>query len=111
MLDIEDFYQYEERFARRQQIVIDILVSAFISNNEMNSINYIKQDESREKRMQILMEFLFYQALWFGDIFISDNCSCLLVKYSDREKTTLKSVFHTIKLAFKCIGISKILQY
>ena len=59
--------------------------------------------------MQILMEFLFYQALWFGDIFISDNnCSCLLVKYSDREKTTLKSVFNTIKLAFKCIGISKI---
>ena len=93
-----------------KQLVIDILVSAFISNKEMNSINYIvKQDGSRKKRMEILMEFLFFQALWFGDIFISDNnSSCLLVKYSDREKTSLKSVFQRLKLALGCIGILKV---
>ena len=33
-----------------KQIVIDILVSAFISNNEMNSINYIVNKTNLEKR-------------------------------------------------------------
>ena len=93
-----------------KRLVIDILVSAFLPIKEENSINLIvKQDHKRAQRMEILMEYLFEKALYFGEVYISDNeKSCILLKFPHREKTTLKSIIWNIKLATKCIGLTRV---
>jgi len=90
-----------------KQLVSEILVSAFSPLKENNSVNLIvKQDDKRIERMYILMEYLFERAISFGTIFISDNNSaCLLVKFTHREKITLKSIWQDFKLVYGCIGI------
>lgn len=96
--------------ASDKNLVLDILVSAFAPITEDNSINFvIKKGGNRKKRMRVLMSYLFERALLFGDVFISDNeSSCLLVSYSSREKTTLKTVFLELDLALNCIGIMRV---
>lgn len=94
-----------------KKLVSEILVSAFSPLKENNSINLVvKQDENRIERMQVLMEYLFERAISFGEIFISDNNkACLLLKFPHKEKITLKTIILDIKLAFKCIGIERVL--
>ena len=91
-------------------LVTRILTSAFESKNEDNSINYVvKQDDRRLERMAILMEYLFDKSLQFGSIFISDNeKACLLIKYPRRERLTPKTLGLDIRLAVKCIGLSRV---
>lgn len=93
-----------------KNLAIDILVSAFENYSDDNQINLIvKQDEKRLQRMRILMEYLFEEAMEFGEAYISDNKkACLLIKYSDREKLTWNMIKISVKLAFKCIGITRV---
>jgi len=93
-----------------KKLVSDILVSAFSPLKENNSINLVvKQDRKRIERMQILMEYLFERAIRFGEVYISDNNkACILLKFPHQEKTTLRTLFLDIKLAYKCIGIERI---
>ena len=92
--------------------VVDILVEAFASLEEMNSINFIvKQDEKCLERMKILMEYLFDTAIRSGDVFLSDNrASCLLVNYADKNNFSFASLKGKLKLAFKCIGIFRVFK-
>jgi len=93
-----------------KKLVSEILVSAFSPLKEDNSINLvIKQDEKRIERMHILMEYLFERAFCFGEVFISENNkACILLKFTHKEKITLKTILLDIKLAFKCIGIERV---
>ncbi len=93
-----------------KKLVSEILVSAFLPLKENNSINLIvKQDEKRIERMQVLMEYLFERAIYFGEIFISkSNKACLLLKFPHKEKVTLKTILLDIKLVYQCIGIERI---
>jgi hypothetical protein len=77
-----------------KQLVVDILVSAFLPIMEENSINLIvKQDHKRTQRMAVLMDFLFKKALHFGEVYISENNqSCILLKFPHRERTTLRTI-------------------
>lgn len=90
-----------------KKLVSEILVSAFTPLKEKNSINLVvKQDKKRIERMRLLMEYLFEKSFRFGEIFISDNNNaCILLKYPHKEKTSFKTLFLDIQLAFKCIGI------
>jgi ribosomal protein S18 acetylase RimI-like enzyme len=95
-----------------KKLVADILVSAFTPKVERNSINHVvKQDRKRVERMHVLMEYLFERAFYFGEVFISDNNqSCILIKYSYKEKVTLRTIRSDLKLAFKCIGIERVFK-
>ena len=93
-----------------KSLVSNILTSAFESLDQENSINYVvKQDNKRIERMNVLMEYLFDRSMLFGNIFISDNeKACLLIKYPRRERLTLKTLRLDIRLAVKCIGLSRV---
>jgi N-acetylglutamate synthase-like GNAT family acetyltransferase len=93
-----------------KQLVSEILVSAFLSLEESNSINFVvKQDKKRIFRTQILMEYLFEKAIHFGEIYISDNNkACILLKFPHMERITFKTILLDIKLVHKCIGFERI---
>ena len=57
-----------------KELIVEILVSAFIDLEEDNSINYIVGNgKDRVSRMQALMGYLFEKSLLFGEIHISTN--------------------------------------
>lgn len=88
-------------------LVVDILSKAFDTNK---SINYlVKQDSKRDNRIKALMEYSFDICYSFGQVFLSnDKKACALVLFPDNKKTTLKSVLLDLKLAFSCIGLTRI---
>lgn len=92
--------------------VVDILISAFEPYVAGNSINLVvKQDKHRLQRMRVLMSYLFEKAMLFGSVFLSDNGkACVLVNHSSENKTTLKTIWLDIQLAFKCIGIRRVFK-
>lgn len=95
-----------------KELVVNILVSAFSSIQAGNQINLIvKQDKHRLKRMHVFMEYMFENAMLFGEVFISDNRqACLLIKYAHKEKVTLKTIGLDLRLAFKSIGITRVFK-
>lgn len=95
-----------------KDLVVEILLSAFLPLNENNSINLVvKQDNKRTQRMRCLMEYLFEKAINFGAVYISDNeKSCVLLLFSHKEKITLKTLLLDIQLAYKCIGFDRIFK-
>lgn len=95
-----------------RDLVIDILVSAFLPYTENNSINLIiKPGNNRKRRMQSLMGYIFDTAMLFGEVLISDDRKgCLVVRYPEKEKITFKTVLLDLKLAFRCIGIGRIFK-
>ena len=95
-----------------KKLVIDILASAFAPLAESNSINHvIKQDGRRIERIRVLMEYLFERAIWFGEVYISDNGqACILLKFPHREKITWPSIKSDIRLAARCIGFERVFR-
>ena len=93
-------------------LVIAILTSAFESTTTTNSINFVvKQDFKRKERLRVLMEYLFYNSLYFGEVFLSDNKkACVLIQLPDTKKITPRTIFWDLKLVFKCIGIFNVLK-
>lgn len=87
--------------------VVDILTAAFENYVDPNQINLIVQyGDTRVKRLRILMSYLFEYAMLSGKVYLSDDRKgVLLIKFSEQEKTNLKSIFLDIELAIKCIGI------
>ena len=66
----------------------------------------MKQDKKRIKRLRTLMEYSYFIAYNFGDVYLSeDQLTCALLIDKTKKKTTLKSVCWDLKLMFKCIGI------
>lgn len=95
-----------------KNLVVDILVSAFIDLKEDNSINFIVgYGNNRIKKMRYLMAYLFEISMLFGEVYITNNDkSCLLLSYSDKEKVTLKTIVLDILLLFRVIGVIKIFK-
>lgn len=90
-------------------IVVDILSESFDTNGSVNFV--IRQDKSRKGRIRRLMEYSFDLCYLFGDIYLSgDKKACALTLFPDRKKTTLKTILLDVKLAFSCIGLSRILK-
>jgi Acetyltransferase (GNAT) family len=86
---------------------VDILTQSFEDNRSVNYI--VKQDRKRKQRIQSLMSYSFDTCQLFGDVFFSeDKKACALLVYPDKKKSSLKSVWLDIKLAFSCIGVSNL---
>ncbi len=95
-----------------KKLVEDILISAFEPNMDDSSINLIVGNgDKRVKKMRILMGYLFEISMLFGEVFIADNKKgCLLIKYSEKEKVTLKTIKLDLYLAIKCVGIMNVFK-
>lgn len=93
-----------------KKLVVSILCSAFEPVRIPNSINFVvKQDKHRSRRIKVLMEYMFNNALKFGGILISDNeRGVILLQYPHKKKLTFNTVFWDIRLAFCCIGIENV---
>lgn len=90
-----------------KEFVVDILSQSFTDNKSVNYI--VKQDAIRTNRLKNLMRYSFDICHLFGDVFLSDDKkACALIVYPDKKKTSLKSVWLDVKLAFSCIGISNL---
>ncbi|HEX5152811.1 MAG TPA: GNAT family N-acetyltransferase [Parafilimonas sp.] len=90
-----------------KKLIAEILANSFSDNKSVNYI--IKQDEKRQQRLKILMEYSFDICYLFGDVFLSnDKKGCALIVLPDKKKTTPKSVLLDLKLIFSCVGLSNI---
>ena len=90
--------------------VVGILHSAFEPILEPNSINFVvKQDQHRSKRLRVLMEFLVDDCFDFGEVLLSDQRNaCILLKYPNSQKITFRFIKRQLRIAFKCIGLSRV---
>ena len=90
-----------------KSLVVDILFNTFDDNNSVNYI--VKQDNKREKRIKILMEYSFDICNMFGQIYLSDDKNaCALTLFPDIKKQTFKSFMLELKLAFLCVGLFRV---
>ena len=88
-------------------LVVDILSESFDTNKSVNFV--IKQGKHRKERIRYLMEYSFDLCYLFGEIYLSeDKKACALTLFPDKKRTTLKTLLLDIKLAFFCIGLSKL---
>ncbi len=86
-------------------LVVEILTSAFETETVENQINLIVGNgKDRRQRMQVLMAYLFENSMLFGKVYLSDDRKGVLLINFSEQKTTLKTIFLDIELAFKCIG-------
>lgn len=95
-----------------KKLVVGILVTAFESLKEDNSINFIiRNDKKRLKRLYYLMNYLFERAILFGDVFINDQeNACIIFNYPDQIKPSWKSFLLDLKLTFNCLGFSRVFK-
>ncbi len=92
-----------------KNLIIDLLTKSFDSNLSVNYI--VKQDNSRIKCIQALMEYSIDVCWMFGDVFLSDdNKSCALILYPQQKKTTWKSIWLDAKLIASAIGVGGIIK-
>ncbi len=89
--------------------IIEILSDSFDNNKSVNYI--IKQDNKRRMRVKALMSYSVDICDMFGDVFLSeDRNACALIIYPDKVKTSLKSIWLDVKLAFTSLGIVNIMK-
>jgi len=87
--------------------VVDILYQSFEANISVNYV--VKQDKHRERRIRLLMEYSFDICHMFGAIYLSgDRNACALTLHPDQKRTTLKSVLLDAKMAFGCVGLTRV---
>jgi len=93
-----------------KNLVVDILMSAFIEIKEGNSLNYfISGEKNREKRARHLFNFLFDRSIITGEIYISNNeKGCILVDRSSKNKNSFTLFLKKIKTIFLSIGFRNI---
>jgi hypothetical protein len=96
-----------QAFYKDKSLVVDILTRAYDSNSSVNYL--IKQDKKRQRRIKRLVEYSFETCMQFGEIYLSsDKKGVALILIPAKEKTTLKSIFRDVKLAFFSIGLSNV---
>ncbi|MDQ6479159.1 GNAT family N-acetyltransferase [Dyadobacter sp. LHD-138] len=95
-----------------RSLVINLLSAAFDENKSVNYI--IPQDNFRQKRIRVLMDYSFETCFLSGDIYLSDDeKACALISFPDRKKNSFRSILADVKLIFKGTGfgnISKVLR-
>jgi len=90
-----------------KDIVSEILLESFYDNKSVNFV--AKQDEKKNERLKILMDYSIFMGENFGKIYLTkDKKACAIVLDPEKKKTTLKGILWDIKLAFGVIGVKNI---
>ena len=87
--------------------VVTILSKSFIDNQSVNFV--IKQDEDRLARINALMDYSFEMCSAFGEVWLTeDKKGCALILFPQNKRTTVKSIWLSIKLIIHSIGLAGI---
>lgn len=95
-----------------KDLVVDILTDSFKENKSI--INVTRKGKNQLKRIRDLMEFFYLNALYNGDVFLSDNNkACLLMLVRDGEKKStftqdLILILWKVNLFFNVLGIKNV---
>ncbi|MBT34136.1 MAG: GNAT family N-acetyltransferase [Thalassobius sp.] len=90
-----------------KDVVLDILTNSFEDNVSVNYV--IKSQNNKLKYIRNLMEYSFNVCLEFGEVWINDsNSACVLLQYSAKAKTTVKSILWDIDALFNCFGVKNV---
>ncbi len=96
-----------QAFKEDKALVLDILCQSFDDNISVNYV--IKGGASRLRHIKVLMEYSFDMCLAFGEVWISDdNSGCYLIKYSNKERSTLQTTLWELRLVFSSFGVGKV---
>lgn len=86
---------------------VDLLIRAYQGN--LGPLLIIKRDRHIAYRLRKLMEYVFETCFQFGEVLLSkDGYACICLLYSDKKRTTLKSICQTVSLIFQAIGLRKL---
>ncbi|MFI5452197.1 GNAT family N-acetyltransferase [Pedobacter sp. UC225_61] len=81
-----------------KDLVVDILLNTFAENK---SVNYIAPTTFGDRRKRALMEYAFDLCMLFGKVRLSDDRrGCALLVYPDWKRTSWRSFWLDLKLAF-----------
>jgi ribosomal protein S18 acetylase RimI-like enzyme len=87
--------------------LINLLTRAFEGNKSVSYV--VKPGGDQVTRVKRLMEYSLDNCFAFGEVWVSDDRNaCALLLFTDQKKTTLKSIFWNLKLAFTVIGLSRV---
>jgi len=90
-----------------KQAVIAILTASFKNNKSVNYI--VLQDKKKSLRVERLMAYAFEMCMLFGKVYLSDDQNaCALLLHPESKKTTIKTLWLDLKVAFGVIGILNI---
>ncbi len=88
--------------------VIQILAKSFSDNKSVNYV--VKQDQRREERIKVLMEYSFDVCHAFGEVWMSDDDqACALILFPDKKRTSIRTILWDVKLALSGIGIDRVI--
>lgn len=91
----------------QKERVIDILYKSFKENGSTNFV--VKQDKKKEGRIRTLIEYSYAKGEEQGRIYLSaDGNACAIVLFPEKEKTSVKGIYWTLKLLFGSIGLSRV---
>ncbi len=109
-----DSKQFDQsvRLAQKEdrELVVDILMSAFLDLDEGNSLNYfIRGEKNRPRRVKTLFKFLFDKSLKTGEIYLSDNeKGCILVDKSYKNQYSFLLFLKKLRTIFLSIGLRSV---
>lgn len=90
-----------------KQKVEAILAASFKGNKSVNYI--VHQDKKKSVRVERLMAYAFEVCMLFGKVNLSDDQkACALLLYPELKKTTIKTIWLDLKVAYGVIGIMNI---
>lgn len=88
-------------------LVLNILTRAFDDNKSVNYV--VKQDRYRVERIRKLMDYAFNICFNYGEVWMSDDRNaCALILFPDQKRTSFRTLWWDLKLAFEVIGISRV---
>lgn len=85
-------------------LVVRLLAEAFDTNR---SINYIvKQDDRRNKRIKVLMEYSFDRCFRYGSVLLSNNKdACALLLFPDKKNITVGDLVADFLMVIRVSGL------
>jgi ribosomal protein S18 acetylase RimI-like enzyme len=92
-----------------KQRIIDILFESFYINGSVTWV--VKQDRFKDRRLRLLLAYSYFCGEAFGKIYLnaSEDAAAILI-YSEKKKTTVRSVLWEIRLLIGTIGRTNIFR-
>lgn len=90
-------------------LVVELLSASFESNPSVDAV--VRPGKGRSRRIRGLMEYAFLNCLEYGRAYIDQTGRCCaLVMLPDRKRSSARSLWRDLRLAFQVIGPKRVLK-
>jgi len=87
--------------------ILDLLTRSFDANKSVNFV--VKAGNARSCRIRRLMQYALDQCTDFGEVWIADDGNAVaLILHPDKKRTTIRTVWRDLELAFSVIGMPRL---